>query len=204
MYCPRCGNLNDDQANFCKACGTNLRAWASPPPATPYSQAAAPYPMAAPPSAAQVLPVQYAGFWRRFAAAIIDNIIVILAGIIVFFIAALCWGFFVGVSGGSEIDIENVSDDIYNLWFWSLVFITSFFYYTVMEASKRQATVGKLAMGIRVTDMIGGRIPFARAAGRFIAKILSNFLLIGFIMIAFTEKKQGLHDQMAGTLVMSR
>ena len=60
----------------------------------------------------------------------------------------------------------------------------------------------KKALGLSVTDLSGNRIGFGRATGRYFAKILSGLiLLIGFIMVAFTQRKQGLHDMLAGTLV---
>ena len=74
-----------------------------------------------------------------------------------------------------------------------------------MESSSRQATVGKMATGIVVTDMTGKKISFAKATGRHFAKIISGvILLIGFIMIAFTQKKQGLHDIIADCLVVKK
>ncbi|TAG15737.1 MAG: RDD family protein [Cytophagia bacterium] len=76
-------------------------------------------------------------------------------------------------------------------------------YFILMESSERQATVGKLAMGIKVTDLNGQRITRMAAFIRFIGKIVSGIiLLIGYIMAAFTEKKQALHDIIANTLVL--
>jgi len=78
-------------------------------------------------------------------------------------------------------------------------------YYALMESSKHQATIGKLALGLKVTDMNGQRISFARATGRYFGKIISGMiLLIGYIMAGFTEKKQALHDIMANCLVVKR
>jgi uncharacterized RDD family membrane protein YckC len=72
-----------------------------------------------------------------------------------------------------------------------------------MESSPLQATIGKLAVGLRVTDLQGQRISFGRATGRFFAKWLSGaILLIGYLMAGFTEKKQALHDRIAGCLVL--
>jgi uncharacterized RDD family membrane protein YckC len=72
-----------------------------------------------------------------------------------------------------------------------------------MESSAKQATVGKMALGIIVTDLEGRRLGFGRATGRYFAKILSALILgIGFLMAAFTERKQGLHDMVASTLVV--
>ena len=72
-----------------------------------------------------------------------------------------------------------------------------------MESSAKQATVGKMALGIIVTDLDGRRIGFGRATGRYFAKILSALTLgIGFLMAGFTERKQALHDMVASCLVV--
>jgi uncharacterized RDD family membrane protein YckC len=72
-----------------------------------------------------------------------------------------------------------------------------------MNSSEKQATYGKMAMGIKVTDLEGRRISFWRGLGREFAKFLSAIILmIGYIMAAFTERKQALHDIIAGTLVV--
>jgi len=68
-----------------------------------------------------------------------------------------------------------------------------------------QATLGKRIVGLKVTDLAGNRIGFGRATGRHFAKMLSSMIMnIGYIMVAFTDRKQGLHDMLAGTLVMKR
>ena len=73
----------------------------------------------------------------------------------------------------------------------------------LMDDAERGATVGKMAMGLRVVTGSGQRLSFMNATGRYFAKILSAIILcIGFIMIAFTDKKRGLHDMIAGTLVI--
>lgn len=78
-------------------------------------------------------------------------------------------------------------------------------YFAVLESSRLQATLGKLALGIRVTDLSGGRVTFFRATGRFLGKILSaQTLLLGYVMALFTKRRQALHDLMAGTLVVNR
>jgi len=86
-----------------------------------------------------------------------------------------------------------------------LIFIGSWLYHTVMESSRYQATLGKLALGSIVTDLNGQRISFARANGRFFGKWVSSaFLNIGYLMAGFTEKKQALHDILASTLVIQK
>ncbi|HEY4678350.1 MAG TPA: RDD family protein, partial [Candidatus Angelobacter sp.] len=77
-------------------------------------------------------------------------------------------------------------------------------YFALQESSAHQATVGKRAMNIYVTDLQGRRISFGQATGRHFSRVLSSILAIGYIMVAFTEKKQGLHDIIAGTLVKRR
>lgn len=133
----------------------------------------------------------YAGFWRRFAAYLIDNLLLTVAAVTLIFVI-------VGVVmlAGADRDVGGI--------FATLVWVPSVIaYYIVMESSPRQATFGKMAMAIRVTDLQGGRITPGRAAGRYFAKILSLFtLLIGFVMAGFTPRRQALHDMVAGTLVV--
>jgi len=84
-----------------------------------------------------------------------------------------------------------------------VVVVLQWLYYALMESSNKQATLGKLALGIIVTDMDGKRLTFGRATGRYFGKILSSLILnIGFLMAAFTEKKQALHDLIASCVVV--
>jgi uncharacterized RDD family membrane protein YckC len=92
--------------------------------------------------------------------------------------------------------------------FWEVVIMYSMvklivisFYYIPFEASAWQGTPGKRLMKIKVTDLEGQQISFKKSAVRFFSKILSAQLLIGYIMILITDKKQGLHDLIAETLV---
>jgi uncharacterized RDD family membrane protein YckC len=83
-----------------------------------------------------------------------------------------------------------------------LLVFGSWLYEAFMESSSYQATLGKMIFGMKVTDLNGNRISFERATGRHFAKWLSGMILcIGYIMVGFTERKQGLHDLLAGTLV---
>jgi uncharacterized RDD family membrane protein YckC len=84
-----------------------------------------------------------------------------------------------------------------------LALMLSWIYYASMESSTWQATLGKKILGLKVTDLAGNRISFARASGRFFGKILSGMILgIGFLMAGFTARKQTLHDILAGCLVL--
>jgi uncharacterized RDD family membrane protein YckC len=79
-------------------------------------------------------------------------------------------------------------------------------YHAYLESGEKQATWGKQALGIYVTDLMGNRVTFGRASGRFFAKIVTGMIPLGIgdIMAGFTERKQALHDMMAGSLVLRR
>jgi uncharacterized RDD family membrane protein YckC len=82
-------------------------------------------------------------------------------------------------------------------------FFIGWMYYAVMESSSSQGTIGKMILGVRVTDINGQRISFLRATGRFFGKILSTLILyVGFLFPLFTSKKQTLHDMLAGCVVV--
>jgi uncharacterized RDD family membrane protein YckC len=124
-------------------------------------------------------PPVYAGFWWRVLAWFLDALIISLCRCLP------------GVTAGDS-------------WFALIPqVIIGWLYFSLMESSRHQATVGKLVCGLRVTDEAGRRIGFARATGRHFAKILDALTLgIGFLMVAFTRRKQGLHDLVARTLVV--
>ncbi len=129
---------------------------------------------------------EYAGFWLRAAAYLIDAIIMTVVGLVIY-----------GTIGGDFLE-PNVFSRI-------LVALISVGYFVYYESSEKQATFGKQAIGIVVTDIHGGRISVGQAVGRYFSKILSAMiLLIGFFMAGFTDKKQALHDMIAGTLVVKR
>lgn len=154
----------------------------------------------------------YAGFWLRLVAFIID---VIIIGIIEGFIfiplfVALGFGFFGTVS---EMDTEDPGNMIGMIGalvaaagaYWILAQAIQILYFSLMESSKNQATVGKMAVGIKVTGMNDERLDFTKAFLRNLCKLISNFtMLIGYIMAGFTEKKQALHDIIAGALVVRK
>jgi uncharacterized RDD family membrane protein YckC len=139
--------------------------------------------------------VQYAGFWRRFGAALIDGIIINIVSIAIYYICI-----FIGLSVAED---ANWGWKVgFQAW-WILALVLSWIYYAAMESSSKQATLGKMSLGIVVTDLEGQRVSFGKATRRYLGKIISAVILyIGFIMIGFTEKKQGLHDMMAQCLVV--
>jgi uncharacterized RDD family membrane protein YckC len=147
----------------------------------------------------------YAGFWRRFAAHVLDNLIFLLILIGGLFFFGVVLGVIGAVNGRAAGD-PQVSDEValaIGLLFWLCYLVAFVAYYAGMESSSLQATLGKMALGIKVTDLHGRRISFLRAFGRLAGKMVSyTIFYIGFIMAAFTERKQALHDMMAGTLVV--
>jgi uncharacterized RDD family membrane protein YckC len=156
--------------------------------------------------------INYAGFWLRLVAVIIDGIIIGVAQsfIIVPLLAAVGFGF------ASSADTMDLSDPDQAAGFvaaiaammggyWILAMCIQILYFTFMESSKFQATIGKMALGVIVTDMNGGKLDFSKALIRNLSKIISNLtMLIGYIMAGFTEKKQALHDMIASTLVVKK
>jgi len=144
----------------------------------------------------------YAGFWLRFVAYIIDTILLN--------IVALCFGAIVGFVAGlliSLVDRDALQSGIFVLQciVVVIVLVLVWLYFAMMESSVYQATLGKMALGLQVTDRQGNRIGFARASGRFFGKIVSGMiLLIGYMMAGWTERKQALHDMLADTLVVRK
>jgi uncharacterized RDD family membrane protein YckC len=135
----------------------------------------------------------YAGFWLRFAALMIDMVIFFVFNAIVLGI--------LGINFINSSDPEAALTGV--LGYYGIIQIGAILYFTLMESSAWQATLGKRAVGIIVTDLNGQRISFPRALGRYFGKILSGIvLLIGYIMAAFTDRKQALHDLVASTLVI--
>ncbi|MBI2858470.1 MAG: RDD family protein [Chloroflexi bacterium] len=208
MNCKLCGRSNTSDAAFCQGCGSALTG----EPSGPAIAATTPPPVATvAPASAQPRSVAYAGFWRRFVAYIIDYLITSIAANIIFFLPLLA------ILGRDQaqslgwLDPFSQAMDMLPPMRILAVFGAAFvidiigiwLYHALMESSRLQATVGKLAIGIQVTDANGNRITFARATGRFFSKLISGItLFIGFFMAGFTSKKQALHDIIADTLVI--
>ncbi|TXH27865.1 MAG: RDD family protein [Cyclobacteriaceae bacterium] len=154
----------------------------------------------------------HAGFWLRFVAIIIDGIIIGVAQSFIFvpILAALGLGFANSVETMDMSDPDQAAGMMASVMammggYWILSLTIQVLYSTLMESSKLQATVGKLALGLKVTDLQGNKLDFVKALVRNLCKILSNFtLFIGYIMAGFTEKKQALHDMIASTLVLRK
>jgi len=182
---------------------------AAPPPAAtnPYAAPTAPL---LPQTTAAALE-DYAGFWKRVAAYLLDAIILYIPQMLIEKAfggdaakAALQQASLDAVGNPDAMMAANMH---YYATMWPamlLIVVLGVLYFTVCESSAWQGTLGKLALGIRVTDMEGRRISFPRALGRYFAKFLSAIILgVGFLMVAWTQRKQGLHDMVCGTLVLN-
>ncbi len=146
----------------------------------------------------------YAGFWLRFVAIIIDGIITTVANYAVQIPLMLVLG--VSARGGGGGGGGPGAGFFVGMGFSWLVSISiPWLYFALMESGTKQATLGKMALGLTVTDLHGQRLSFGKASGRHFGKILSGIILcIGYMMAGWTERKQALHDIMAGTLVVKR
>jgi len=207
-----------DGAAFCSNCGQAFAAAAAPPSvsmmgasaATTLGGGGAAIPAYA--GYAAVPRVEYAGFWVRFLAWLIDNAVmgvgVVLILIPLIFLTRL----------RTVLDDFHPNEDMNNAGAFMLIafvfvlatasLVVTWLYHALMESSEWQATLGKKALGLVVTDMAGQRVSFGRATGRHFAKIITNLasfgIGLGYLMAVFTEKKQALHDMLAGCLVLRR
>lgn len=143
-------------------------------------------------------PPRYAGFWRRLAALLVDALILYTIFALVTWPLALiyAWTFHVA---------EYEAGKAIGYLFGPVLMVGPFLYWSLMESSARQASVGKMLLGIVVTDLHGRRLSRKRALGRNLGKIISVFFFgIGYVLLVFTARKQALHDLIADCLVLRR
>lgn len=180
-------------------------------PASPY---AAPSAVGVSAQAAPVLDhdIVLAGFWKRLAASFIDGVIMTLVTYAVLIVGMLI------VGGASFMNPSTFASEFASgaigitaiLLFYAVVIGLQALYYTWMHASPSQATLGKMAVGIKVTRTDGTGLTMARSLGRwaayfFLAIFTCNLaLLVSAIMSGTTSRKQGLHDMMVDSLVVDK
>ena len=138
---------------------------------------------------------RYAGFWLRLIAAAIDGGIVLIA----IWLLGLIF----------NVDITSPVHEGADFFIFRLFQLVSMFavwlYFAVMECTTPQATIGKMFMGLYVTDIDGDRLAFSRATIRYWMKYVSLVIFfLGFVIAAFTRQKQALHDKVANSLVLKR
>nr|WP_321983504.1 RDD family protein [uncultured Lichenicoccus sp.] len=162
----------------------------------------------------------YAGFWWRVLARLIDGFVLLAAeSVLALVVGAPRFGISNDVTVPDQGGISNVAytlqPEALHVWspgnwhvtgpgFADLVtFVVPLLYFTLLESSRWQATVGKRVCHLRVTGLDGQRISYLRALGRYAGKFVSYLTLcIGFMMAGWTTRKQALHDLMAETLVV--
>lgn len=148
--------------------------------------------------------LNYAGFWRRTSASLLDMIITlpILISLVHIF----------GLDKHSLIQLDeniySVLDNKKSLWIERVVDILSFVIFSIYSvffvSSKRKATIGKIAFGIYVTDINGNKISKMRALARLLVSVPSVLTGVGVLMIAFTKEKTALHDMICSTRVIKK
>lgn len=202
MFCTKCGAGLVPGAVFCAVCGQSTGG-IGPGLAVPVA--------GMPWQTAPALP--YAGFWLRFVAALIDGFIltagfaVIVAAVIVLALLAGVGSGLGGIHGGQDISEAFAALGVAAVLLGiGIGFVGQWLYFAMSESSSHQATPGKRAMGIIVTDIAGRQTSFGRASGRHFAKIISGLIpfAIGYILAGFTEKKQAIHDMIADCLVLRK
>jgi uncharacterized RDD family membrane protein YckC len=177
---------------------------------------APPFPPGAVPSGPERMPDRvwgYAGFWWRVLAWVIDSVILSAVTFLIDSAVGLDQLAIIRtsspVAGRFDISYTDAAQASYQWhmpafgWAQVIGLLLPIVYYAVLESSRWQATLGKRLCRLRVTRLDGGRISLARALGRYFGKFLSAFIFgIGFLMVAWTRRRQGLHDLLAGTLVV--
>jgi len=212
-FCTGCGSPVDEGTRFCQKCGQPMT---SAPPeayaAQPGTTMPAGYAAVPPPNAG----ARYGGFWIRFVAHLVDGLIVGIPLSIIVVVCIFAFGAFGGITALHNIPNNPSPEEVQNqlipmigafiaayALFFLFAIAIAWLYYALMESSERQATLGKAMLNLKVSDMNGNRLSFAHASGRYFAKIVTYLvpLAIGWIMAGFTQKKQALHDFIAGTIV---
>jgi uncharacterized RDD family membrane protein YckC len=182
-YCPHCGSAHPEDATFCPRCGSWVGAVGSLPVEKPR---------------------RYASFWQRAGAAIIDGLVI---GIPFNIVTAVLLPNAPSVDSSTDPTTGDVQLHWHGEWDRFVVVLAAgvlvqWLYSATMVSSSRRATLGKIALGLVVTDEDGNRLSFLRATARFFAGYLNQLTLgIGYLMVIWTAKKQALHDQVAGTVV---
>lgn len=164
------------------------------PQSYPYPQQQMPLGYHAPESG-----VHFGGFWIRFGAAILDGLILLVPNLIVQFGTRAAFGLSLLDADQGPLGPELGASAL----IMATQIVIAWLYAALQESSSAQATLGKRACGLKVVDLQGQRISFARATGRHFAKLISYCtLMIGFMMAGWTQRKQAMHDMIASTYVI--
>jgi len=199
MFCPKCGKETDALGKFCQWCGADIVSIPATPIATPEEDEGSDVGI-------------YAGLGRRIVAFIVDLILILLLDAVTVAFLGLFRGlqnlYFFAVRHASvdSLTTEGTSAALFGsiiAAYGIVIIVIPWLYYAGFESSRSQATPGKLLMRIVVTDLDGNKPSFARVTLRHFAKFISTLVIfLGFLMIGLTSKRQGLHDKIAGCLVL--
>jgi uncharacterized RDD family membrane protein YckC len=178
MFCAHCGVALYEGAASCSACGRPVHA-----------------------AEREAAPVAYAGFWLRAAAFVIDSLVLVIPSFLIFAVVVAFFGLQLPTQDATLQDLPMPRRLFFETY--GVVLIVQWLYFAVMESSPWRGTLGNRALGIAVSDLEGRRISFGRASVRSFAKLLlSAAFMVGYLVAAFTEKRQALHDIVAKTLVV--
>jgi uncharacterized RDD family membrane protein YckC len=183
VFCSRCGTWASEEATHCPLCGSSLRGDGTTVP--PHAAAAHGVTAGAMPA------LQYAGFWRRFAAVLLDS--------------ALLW--FPTATARAVLGLDPFAPfDPQTPAVWvsmGLEYLLGWLYAALWISSGSRGTLGHQVMGLYVSDLHGNRISFAHATGRYLAQLLTLFTLgLGYLLQLATPRRQTLHDWVSRTLVL--
>jgi uncharacterized RDD family membrane protein YckC len=211
MFCSKCGTNVTDGAAFCSACGQPTSAVTPVGTAPAHPAPGLPPAYVAPAQAiTAILADPYAGFWLRVVAHLIDDVLLgigigifVLIGVAMVGVGSIR-ATFEGTNGEAPVLTAAMISTIIFVGLASV--LLAWIYNAGMEGSRHQGTLGKMALGLTVTDLQGRPIGFGQASGRYFSKIITGLipLGIGYAMAGFTEKKQALHDMIASCLVLRR
>src|SRR5690242_14041054 len=214
MFCSSCGAMVKEGSTFCGTCGKPVSdsvAVAATAPAVGAVVAVSGAPIHGGMTAARDTGL-YAGFWLRVVAAIIDGLLIgipFVVMVLLIFASALPTLRDLGATTNPN-PFPLISLLLPRLLLLAaLGLVGTWLYWSLLESSSWQATLGKKALGLYVTDLTGAPISFGKASGRFFAgrgiayvpSIGGLYFLVDCIMAGVTEKKQALHDMIAGCLV---
>ncbi|MGM0554334.1 MAG: RDD family protein [Pseudomonadota bacterium] len=185
MKCSQCGEENPARAVYCMRCGHRMA------PESRQGVRADGGVGAGPPSDRSA----YGGFWRRVAATLIDSLLIGVPQVMAQLLISP------QTMAPNPEPVLTTADIV-----WMLInIVVAWLYWAGMHSSRYRATVGKMALGLRVVDYYGERISFLRATGRHFAEFLSALAFgIGYLLVVFTRRRQALHDLMAETLVVRK
>lgn len=145
--------------------------------------------------------IRYAGFLERVVASLLDGLFSVLIACVPSIGIAFV---LMSMAHGSPAD-EQAASVLAGLCFQLLYQVIALAYYVTAETSTKQGTWGKQILGIKVTDLQGNRITVSRAVARYFAKVITGLTFgIGLLMPLFTQKKQTLHDMIAGCLALKK